>query len=42
MVDRCVCEDKTFAELLAVAKREGLDYRSSFSSSAAIVSAYSP
>ena len=26
MVDRCVCEDKTFAELLAVAKREGLDF----------------
>jgi len=24
-IDRCVCEDKTFAKLLATARREGLD-----------------
>jgi bacterioferritin-associated ferredoxin len=26
MIDRCVCHDKTFAELIEIAGREGLDY----------------
>ncbi|MEM7621983.1 MAG: hypothetical protein AAF235_02130 [Planctomycetota bacterium] len=28
MVDRCVCEDTTFRELLSIATREGLDFDS--------------
>ena len=27
MIDRCFCEQKTFARLLEVARREGLDLR---------------
>ena len=26
MVDRCVCEDTTFSELIAIARAEGLDF----------------